>query len=336
MPMATIDRRGATVSAADPPIATNPNPDLAWKAPARVATTGSNITLSGLQTIDGAALSAGDRVLVKDQTDAATNGLYNAQTGPWTRTIDAQNNSQWTQGTQIAVTQGAANAGAVFRLTAANPVVLGVSALTWAGDASSTIVGDRDYAILGTDRVLNGGLLTAPRTWTLPPVASVNQGHRILIATGGISPVNTLTIATQGADQIWWPTGAAVSDVTIPFPNVLMELLALTNSSSSLWVVTAFYVYSVPVILTGTSGLLSSASQIINASGTFTLTLPPAAQFGGQWIWIKSISPQAINSATSNVVPLGSSTPGTAILNATGKFAALQSDNANWQIMFAG
>jgi hypothetical protein len=67
--MSAIDRRGATVSAADPPIGTNPNPDLAIKAPARVATTGSNITLSGLQTIDGIALAAGDRVLVKDQTD---------------------------------------------------------------------------------------------------------------------------------------------------------------------------------------------------------------------------------------------------------------------------
>jgi hypothetical protein len=73
--MSTIDRRGATVSAADPPIGTNPNPDLAIKAPVRAATTGGGITLSGLQTIDGVALGVGDRVLVKDQTDATTNGL---------------------------------------------------------------------------------------------------------------------------------------------------------------------------------------------------------------------------------------------------------------------
>jgi phage-related tail fiber protein len=95
--MATIDRRGATVSAADPPIGTNPNPDLAIKAPVRAATTG-NITLSGLQTIDGVALGVGDRVLVKDQTNATANGLYNAATGPWTRTIDANNNSQFATG----------------------------------------------------------------------------------------------------------------------------------------------------------------------------------------------------------------------------------------------
>src|ERR1700719_4093154 len=108
--MSTIDRRGATVSAADPPIGTNPNPDLAIKAPVRAATTGTGITLSGLQTIDGVALAAGDRVLVKDQTDVTTNGLYNAATGPWTRTIDANNNSRWARGTQVTVTDGSANA----------------------------------------------------------------------------------------------------------------------------------------------------------------------------------------------------------------------------------
>jgi hypothetical protein len=130
--MATIDRRGATVSAADPPIGTNPNPDLAIKAPARAATTGSNITLSGLQTLDGVALAAGDRVLVKDQTDARTNGLYNASTGPWTRTIDANNNSQWATGTLISVTVGAANAGRTYQLSTTNPVLLGMSNLTFA------------------------------------------------------------------------------------------------------------------------------------------------------------------------------------------------------------
>jgi hypothetical protein len=130
--MATIDIRGATLSAADPPAGTNPNPDLAIKAPARAATTGSNITLAGLFTLDGVALAAGDRVLVKDQADAAANGLYNAATGPWTRTVDAANNSQFTTGLDVVVTSGAANGGGMFQLTAANPVVLGASPLTWA------------------------------------------------------------------------------------------------------------------------------------------------------------------------------------------------------------
>src|SRR5258706_6225018 len=142
--MAITDLRGASLSAADPPIATNPNPDLAIKAPVRVATTGSNITLSGLQTIDGVALTAGDRVLIKDQTDQTTNGLYNATTGPWTRTIDATNNSQLTTGTLINVTAGAINIGKTYQLSTANPIILSTSLITFAllVVASSNFVGD--------------------------------------------------------------------------------------------------------------------------------------------------------------------------------------------------
>jgi phage-related tail fiber protein len=131
--MATIDRRGATVSAADPAISTSPNPDLAWKAPVRAATTGSNLNLQtfGLGTLDGVALAAGDRVLVKDQTDATTNGLYNVQTGPWTRTVDAANNSQWAKGLMVQVTDGTTQGVTLWACTAANPIVLGTTLLTW-------------------------------------------------------------------------------------------------------------------------------------------------------------------------------------------------------------
>src|SRR5690606_26637671 len=58
------------------------------KASVRVATTG-NISLSGLQTIDGVVLGAGDRVLVKNQSNAAQNGIYVAVSGAWARSEDA-------------------------------------------------------------------------------------------------------------------------------------------------------------------------------------------------------------------------------------------------------
>ena len=54
------------------------------KASVRVATT-ANITLSGLQIIDGSTLVAGDRVLVKNQTVASQNGIYEAASGSWVR-----------------------------------------------------------------------------------------------------------------------------------------------------------------------------------------------------------------------------------------------------------
>ena len=49
-------------------------------AEARVATT-ANITLSGTQTVDGVALSAGNKVWVRAQTAAADNGLYDVAAG---------------------------------------------------------------------------------------------------------------------------------------------------------------------------------------------------------------------------------------------------------------
>jgi hypothetical protein len=53
----------------------------------RVATT-TNITLSGLQEIDGVQVNIGDRVLVKEQTNAIQNGIWLASDASWARTTD--------------------------------------------------------------------------------------------------------------------------------------------------------------------------------------------------------------------------------------------------------
>lgn len=54
-----------------------------------VASTTGNISLSGAQTIDGVAVVAGNRVLVKNQTAPAENGIYVAAAGAWARAADA-------------------------------------------------------------------------------------------------------------------------------------------------------------------------------------------------------------------------------------------------------
>jgi len=55
-----------------------------------VAATTTNISLSGTASlIDGVTISAGDRILVKNQSSPAQNGIYVAASGAWSRASDA-------------------------------------------------------------------------------------------------------------------------------------------------------------------------------------------------------------------------------------------------------
>lgn len=93
-----------------------------------VATT--NITLSGLQTISGVTVTEGDRVLVKGQSTAADNGIYNASTGAWTRALDFDGDLDAVSGTRVLVRSGSSSA-IEYELTTADPIVIGTTALTF-------------------------------------------------------------------------------------------------------------------------------------------------------------------------------------------------------------
>lgn len=85
------------------------------KAAAKVATT-ANITLSAPQTIDGVSVIAGDRVLVKDQTDSEDNGIYIVAAGAWSRSTDFDSLTPIDEvnGAMVAVQEGTVNAGKVY------------------------------------------------------------------------------------------------------------------------------------------------------------------------------------------------------------------------------
>ena len=96
-----------------------------------VAGTTVNITLSGTQTVDGVVLIAGDRVLVKNQTASADNGLYLCAAGAWTRTTDM---NTWAQvpGAYVFVEQGTTLADTGWVCTSNAGGTIGVTAITWA------------------------------------------------------------------------------------------------------------------------------------------------------------------------------------------------------------
>lgn len=101
------------------------------KASVRAAST-ANLALSGTQTVDGVALSVGDRVLVKDQSAGAANGIYVVAAGAWPRATDADTNAKVTSGLFVFVEEGTLADNTGWVLTTNNPVTLGTTALVFA------------------------------------------------------------------------------------------------------------------------------------------------------------------------------------------------------------
>ena len=102
---------------------------LGPKAACQVATT-ANITLSGLQTIDGYTTVAGDRVLVKNQTSSANNGIYIASSGSWSRSADMD---VWSEvpGAYTVILNGSANIDTGWVCTATTLGTINVTAMPW-------------------------------------------------------------------------------------------------------------------------------------------------------------------------------------------------------------
>lgn len=95
---------------------------IAYKAPVAIATT-VNIVLFGLQTVDGTLLVEGQRVLVKNQTNAVENGIWIAATDEWTRATDFNGARDAAKGTMVYVTDGVTNARKAYALTTDDPVI---------------------------------------------------------------------------------------------------------------------------------------------------------------------------------------------------------------------
>jgi len=102
---------------------------LGPKAACQVATT-ANITLSGIQTIDGYTISAGDRVLVKNQATSANNGIYIASSGTWSRSTDMD---VWSEvpGAYTVILNGSANIDTAWVCTASTTGTIGTTPMPW-------------------------------------------------------------------------------------------------------------------------------------------------------------------------------------------------------------
>jgi hypothetical protein len=105
-----------------------------FKTSVRFSTT-ANITLSGLGTQAGGdwagALTAGDRILPKNQSTASQNGIYVAAAGAWVRATDADGAGEITAGMLVTVEEGATLADSLWELTTDNPITIGTTGLAF-------------------------------------------------------------------------------------------------------------------------------------------------------------------------------------------------------------
>ena len=95
---------------------------VAVKAPCLSVSIGAPLPLVGLGAVGSYTPNAGDRILVKDQTDPTTNGIYNASTGAWARSGDFDGTYDAVQGTLVVVYFPNSQA-TIFQLTTANPII---------------------------------------------------------------------------------------------------------------------------------------------------------------------------------------------------------------------
>ena len=101
----------------------------------RVTSTANIAIASALtngSTIDGVTVATGDRVLLKNQTDASENGIYAVvASGAASRTLDANTNTLVTSGMYTYVSEGTAGNAIGFVLTTADPITLDTTNLTF-------------------------------------------------------------------------------------------------------------------------------------------------------------------------------------------------------------
>jgi hypothetical protein len=161
-----------------------------------VGATLTNSTTQAAISIDGGSLSVNDVVVVKNQAAQAQNGFYKVTTvgsgaTNWvlTRLTNYDETSEIVAGSYTAVGQGTVNAATLWIMTAATPITVGTSPITF---SQLNITGSGTVTNIATGAGLTGGPITS--TGTIAFAAIANNRLLANISGGSLAPsANTLT-----------------------------------------------------------------------------------------------------------------------------------------------
>lgn len=200
-------------------------------------TTTNNITLSGLGTQAGgdwpSTLAAGSRILVKNQTNQAENGIYAASASGWIRTADMNNWSE-VPGSFTFIEDGATLSATGWVTTAGSIGTIGVTNMPWTqfSGAGTYTAGNGLQLIANQFSVkLNGTSLDAS-----------SSGLRISTTYAGQTSITTLGTISTG---VWEATDVAVlhggtgaSDAAGARANLSAAILGANNDITSMSAIT--------------------------------------------------------------------------------------------------
>ena len=162
------------------------------------------------QIVDGVNLAAGNRVLLKDQTTGAQNGIWVVTTlgtganGVWDRAADFDTDAEVTSGAYTFVEAGTANATSGWVLSTPNPIVIGGASGTalafaqFTGGASYTA--GNGLTLTGNTFAVGGTANRISTTATTVDIAATYVGQ---------ASITTLGTITTG---VWAGTAIAVAN----------------------------------------------------------------------------------------------------------------------------